>query len=92
MIQKILVALDGSRFAETALGPPLDIAERGEGHVHLVSAWDPGRMEAGLMTKELSFEDAMHRYLGGIKEEVARRRDLEVTTRVVTNSSTSWSR
>lgn len=86
MTEEILVPLDGSPFGEAALGPALEIAERGGGRLHLVSACDPDMAGPALLESELSYEAAFLQYLEGVREEVLRGRQVAIEVRVVTGS------
>lgn len=83
-MKRILVALDGSSFAEQALGPAVEIATRAGGRLDLVSVCNPADAGAALADVELSLEEAVSGYLEGVRETVGQHSDLEVDTRVLT--------
>lgn len=86
MIERVLVPLDGSSFALQAVGPALEIVERGGGSLHLVSVSDPDLAGPGLTGIELSYEKAVQAYLDEVRKEILEARDLPVETRVLTGS------
>ncbi|MDZ7779986.1 MAG: universal stress protein [Gemmatimonadota bacterium] len=83
-MKQVMVALDGSSFAEQALGPAIDIANRAGGRLDLVSVCNPADAGPALADVELSLEEEVSRYLDDVREKIGPHDDLEVEARVLT--------
>ena len=74
MYQKILVPLDGSEFAERALGAAIDLAKPADAKIHLFTVLD-GHLEEAFqdigVVEHLPPEDVARAHLSGQAAEVA---------------------
>lgn len=79
MIERILVPLDGSRFAEAALTPALDIARRAGCNLHLVAAQEevPAWVYPGLPSVMTEWRGE---YFDQLLAELGERTTVEITT------------
>lgn len=63
MLEHVLVPLDGSRFAEFALSPALEIARRAEARLELLTVTDPAPIVPGADDRPFWTEERAGRYL-----------------------------
>lgn len=83
----ILVPVDGSKFAETAVPYALSLAQDLKADVQFVSAYDSEPVVAGWAVSAEDVKDWFEQYLNGLKDRVTRTTGVPTHSTVVGNHS-----